>query len=367
MKRITFISSILFSLLIGCEDIYNPDIELREGVLVVDARIVTGEDDNIIKVYKSLGFNEKGSGYPEVVGAKVCLIDEEENQHDLWEIANGSFLLNFELESNRRYKLKVEYQDDVYESAFEAVPALPVLDTVYGFAEDKILQIGGTNNVNDFLERPGVMLYTDIANDTIDRYFRFKARKTYQYVFYIPDPLFGELVVFGWGTFTSLEGGFNVAAPAGYSTSKSISKHPLYFMEKEIGGGRELEHWGRTGFGETFLGWILHLDQYSISKNTYSFYKDLNRQLEAEGRLFDPLYVQARNNLTCTTKPDKLILGNFEISAYKEYRFYVRFISEEDGYQVKPIPYFYDIPPEGRTVEEQPDFWETPSKKYPNE
>lgn len=367
MRRIAFLSSVLLLFLIGCEDIYNPDIELREGLLVVDARIVKGDDENIIKVYKSLGFNEKGSGYPEVAGAKVFLIDGEENKNELLEIANGSFLLNFELNDSQRYKLRIEYQDDVYESEFEAVPDIPVLDSVYGFAENKILQIGGVNSVNDFLERPGLMLYTDITNDSIGRYFRFFARKTYQYVFYIPDPLFGELVVFGWGTFTSTEGGFNVAAPAEYSASLNISKHPLYFMEKEIGGGRELEHLGRSGYGETFIGWILHLHQYAISKNAYDFYKDLNRQLEAEGRLFDPLYVQARNNLKCITTPEKLILGNFEISAHKEYRFYTRFISDEDGYQIKPIPYFYDIPLEGKSVEVQPDFWETPSKIYPDE
>jgi len=347
--------SILFIFLLGCEDIYNADIELREGMLVVDARIVDGGNDNIVKVYKSLGFNEKGTGYPNVAGAKVFLIDEEDKHNKLLEISDGSFLLNFQLDETKQYKLKIEYEGDIFESEFERVPKIPLMDSIYGFAENKILQRGAGSDIT-FLERPGVMLYTDIDNDERKRYYRFSARKTFQYVYYIPHPLFGELAVFAWSTVLPIES-FNIAAPAQFSASANITRHPLYFMEERTG----------IELGQSFAGWILFLHQYSISENAHKFYKDLNSQLEADGRLFDPLYVQARNNLKCVSNPDKLILGNFEIARQREYRFFIWFISDEDGYLIKPIPYFYEIPPEGESVEEQPDFWETPSKKYPNE
>lgn len=347
--------SILFVFLMGCEEVYNANIELREGVLVVDARIVDGENENIIKVYKSLGFNEAGSGYPNVTGAQVFLVDEDNNQHELPETTSGSFRLNLTLDETKQYKLKIDYEGDIYESEFEKVPERPLMDTIYGLAGNKILQRGAGADIT-FIERPGVMLYTDIDNDLRKRYYRFSARKTFQYVYYIPNPVLGDLTVFAWSTVLPIES-FNIAAPAKYSATVDITKHPLYFLEERTG----------IELGQSFAGWILFLHQYSISENAHNFYVDLNNQLEAEGRLFDPLYVQARNNLKCVTNPDNLVLGNFEIARHREYRFFIWFLSDEDGYLIKPIPYFYEIPPEGESIEEQPDFWETPSKKYPNE
>jgi hypothetical protein len=89
--------------------------------------------------------------------------------------------------------------------------------------------------------------------------------------------------------------------------------------------------------------------------------------LGSDGKLFDPIYVQARSNLKCTGDSKQLILGNFEISAYKEHRFFVKYISEKEGYLIKPIPYFYQIPQFGEQLSNKPDFWEYPNKQYPNE
>ena len=365
MKRVIYIAGVLIVLFSACEDIYNPEIEQQDPVLVVDARIIHGQNDNFIRIYNSLGFNEAGNGYPEAKGATATLVDDENIEYSLPERTSGYFYLNFLLDDSKKYKLKVVYNGETYESDFESIPDVPEMDSVYGFAETKILQQGGVTDVNDFLERPGVMLYTDINNQN-KKFYRFSARKTFQYVYYIPDPMFGELAIYAWKTIFPVEA-VNIAAPARYSASAEIKKHPLYFMEQRLGHGSELEFMGREGFRETFMGWILFLHQYSISENAYNFYKDVNSQLQAEGRLFDPLYVQARNNLKCVTNKEKLVLGNFEISAQREYRFYVRFVSNEEGYLIKPIPYFYNIPLEGESVQEFPDFWEYPSKKYPNE
>jgi hypothetical protein len=150
---------------------------------------------------------------------------------------------------------------------------------------------------------------------------------------------------------------YNIAAPPEYSVSTDVLKHPLYFMELKA----------TRDTGQFFGGWILILYQHALSKNAYSYYKDLNSQLIAEGRLFDPVYVQARNNLRCTSNPNLLILGNFEISTVGETRYFVRFLSEKEGYIVKPIPYFYQIPESGEQLDLMPDFWENKSKSYPNE
>jgi len=53
-----------------------------------------------------------------------------------------------------------------------------------------------------------------------------------------------------------------------------------------------------------------------------------------------------------------VILGNFEISTVTEHRYFVKYISEKHGYELRPIANRYEIPLEGETIDEYPDFWE---------
>lgn len=343
----------------ACEDVYTPDIQNQENVIVADARIVVGGANNFVRLYKSIGFNDTDSNFPAISDAKVTLIDSNDNEFQILEESNGNYPVLFPLNPDLEYKLKIDYKQNNYESTFEPVPKVPGIDTLYGYPETKLVQEGGVNDVADFRENVGVQLYVDMENEKELPYYRFSAQKILQNTYPVEVMMMGDVMIvtmFTWNTFLPQES-FNLASPPDYSSSKSILKHPLYFMEqKAVLDG-----------GNSFNGWILILQQYGISKSAHSYYHDLNNQLNAEGRLFDPLYVQARSNLKCTNNPKQIILGNFEISSVKEYRYFVRFVSEEKGYLIKPIPYFYEIPHEGEQLSSPPEFWEYDTKTYPNE
>ncbi len=350
---------LLFFAFTACEEIYTPNIETGESVIVADARIVAGKTDNLIRLYESRGFNEESYNYPEVSGAEVSIIDSKGNEFMLSETQQGVYLANVYLYPSLQYKLKIVYKGNTFESSFEPVPQMPELDTIYGIAENKIIKQSGNNDVTDIREVPGVQLYTDILNEKELPYYRFTARKIFQYTYPVEIPFFGEILIepmYAWFS-TYPNDIFNIAAPAEYSTSTNIVKHPLFFIEQKLS----------VRLDQTFAGWIIILNQFGLSESGYNYYNDLNKQLGSEGRLFDPLYVQARSNLICTNNTKQLILGNFEISNYKEYRFFVNFISEEKGYLIKPIPYFYEIPVLGEQLSYPPEFWESSSKSYPNE
>jgi len=359
LKRIITYCVFLISLCTGCEEIYTPEIDTVENVLVADARIINGKSDNVILINESLGFDETEIGNPAVTGSEVTLIDSNGSEHSLPEVENGKFLVDFSLDPELDYKLKVEYQGDIFESSFESVPKAPVLDTVYGVPDTKVIEIAGENDVNDFREIEGVRLYADITSEKEMPFYRFTAKWVMQYTYIVMVPVPGELIpetMFAWKTFYPQET-FNIASPPEYSNSTDIIRHPLFFLSRK----------GNVSSEQTFSGWILIMYQHGLQESTHGYYKDLNNQLESEGRLFDPLYVQARSNLRCVNNEEQLILGNFEISNAKEYRYYVRFVSDEEGYYLKSIPYFYDIPAEGEQLYEPPDFWEYPGKKYPDE
>ena len=347
-KRIIYGLCIIWAI-IGCEDIYTPDIEEVDEAIVADARIVNGQAENFIHLYKSLGFNEKGYNYPDITGATITLIDSEGTEYPLPEMGEGISLVDFNLNPQLDYKLRIEYLDDTFESTFEPVPQIPGLDTVYGYPETVVVETGGENNVNDYREKSGFQLYTDITLENELPYYRFTARKVLEYV-YIENygsEVLPEIYHFKWKSYFP-QGSFNIAAPPEYSASSDIIKHPLFFIDQSV-------YLEQDNF---FAGWIIIIYQYGLSKSAYNYYRDLNKQLESEGYIFDPLYVQARNNLRCTNNQEELILGNFEISTVTEHRYFVKYISEKHGYELRPVTNRSEIPLEGETIDEYPEFWE---------
>lgn len=345
MKRLITYCMVFVALLIACEDVYIADIDDVGNVMVVDARIVAGGSSNIIKLTQSESFNVDNTTYPAISDASVTLADNAGNLYNLPETEEGSFYVNFQLEQEREYKIIINHDGNVFESEFEKVPPIPELDTVYGIPETNAVEVAGTNDVNDIRMVEGVQLYADISTNSEIPNYRFTSLRVMQFTWHeVTD--FYEIMHYYWQTYP-VSGIYNIAAPPEYSSSKDIVKHPLYFYPRSVYIEPE----------QYLAGWIMVLYQHALSESAYNYYKDLNAQLDADGRIFDPLYVQARSNLKCTTSSDKIILGNFEISNKVEHRYFIRYMSEELGYRVEKVLDRSPIPWMGETLDIPPDFW----------
>ena len=330
----------------GCEDVYYPAIDKIDNVIVVDARIAKGGTNNYIILTESQGFNDDNAKYLPVSGGKVSLLDNLGSEYPLEERESGKFYVPVDLESDREYKLKIEYGGNTFESAFESVPPAPSLDSVYGVPEVRVLEVAGDNDADAFRELNGVQIYADMRSTPQMPYYRFTAEKVMEYVWNEANDMF-NIMHYYWKKSTA-GGIYNIAAPPEYSNSEEIIKHPLYFFLKTV--KLEEDHY--------LLGWIMVLHQHAISESSYNYYKDLNAQLDAEGRIFDPVYVQARSNLKCVNDPEEIILGNFEITNITEHRYFIRFISEEKGYEVRKVDDRSPIPWNGHVIDEPPPFWQ---------
>ncbi|MDX8338818.1 DUF4249 domain-containing protein [Draconibacterium sp. IB214405] len=352
MKHLITYGFLLFILLTGCEDIYRPDIDEVDNVLVADARISADNDLNYVYLYESVGYYENASSGPAVTDATVSLIDNDGFEYQLPHYSHGQYVLNLDINPDKQYHLKIEYNGDVYESEYEQVPQKPSMDTVYGEEETLVQLEGGENDVDNVKEVKGVRLYTDISSNEEMPYYRFTTHYILQYSYSVP----GEGLIpmpdyyYGWKHVYPQSESFNIASPPEYSASKAIKKHPLFFVQNSR----------KDSVGHIFEGWIVILYQHAITENAYGYYDDLNKQLAGEGKIFDPLYVQARSNMECTTNSDQIILGNFEISSSNETRYYVRYISEKNGFILRPIEEFYEIPPSGEMKNIIPEFWQYP-------
>ncbi|WP_319501126.1 DUF4249 domain-containing protein [uncultured Draconibacterium sp.] len=353
MKRIITYSFLLCILLAGCEDVYRPDIDVVDNVLVADARIAADQPVNYIHLYESVAYYDNVGTGPAVTNANVRLVDNNGSELELPHYSGGRYRLNKILDPNLQYKLKIEYLGEEYESSFEEVPQKPSIDSVYGFEEVEIRQESGDNDVDNVDRFEGVRLYADITPNNENPYCRFTTRFVlqYNYIVEVPGP-FGSTMpetMYGWKS-SYPQGTFNIASPPEYSATKEIKKHPLYFLKNRV----------KYKDDHIFSGWIVILYQHGITKSAYNYYDDLNKQLDSEGKIFDPLYVQARSNIKCITDSKQKILGNFEISANTETRYFLRYISETSGFILREIEERYDIPLSGEQMSIAPDFWQYP-------
>ena len=346
MKRLFIYCFVIATLVSGCEDVYVPDIDDVSDAIVVDARIVNGRSDNYIRLTKSQGFNDGFKSYPAAIGGNVFLIDDEGKEAELQEFADGEFYVPSNLDFDREYKIRIEYGSNTFESEFEKVPPVPTLDSVYGIPEVKVLEVTGANDADDFKEIQGVQMYADMKSTPDIPNYRFTSEKVLEFLWNEPQELLPDIVHYYWKKSTA-GGIFNIAASPEYSSSKDIVKHPLYFFKKSVAMEGD----------SIMIGWIMVLYQHAISESSYKYYKDLNAQLDSEGRIFDPVYVQARSNIKCISDSKEVVLGNFEISNVVEYRYFIRFISEKAGYEVREVSDRSPIPWNGETIDIPPPFW----------
>ncbi len=349
MKRIFTYCLVLSTLLFGCVDIYNPEVDETENIIVVEARIAANAAENYVYLRQSVGFNDEEK-FPVVKGGRVKIFDDLNTEYDLRETEDGTFKVNFKIKDDREYKIRVYSGSDVFESEFVSVPECPQIDSVYG--SDEIRVVSSTSDGSE--KEIGMQTYCDINNLLDSPYYRFAARKVLLYTYY--EQIGYDIVThYNWKSLYPSK--YNIATIPDYSSAESIIKHPLFFLSRSI----ELEE------SERLYGWILIIKQHAIPVSIYEYYKDLSSQLGSDGKLFDPMYVEAKNNLYGVGYTDKKVLGIFEISKMKEYRFFVKYLSQDLGYLLKPIPYFYDISESGSQIHTFPDFWESADKVYPNE
>lgn len=341
---------ILFMLFTGCESVYEPELDEVESLLVVDARLVYGEPPYQIILQKSAGFNESDSFEP-YTNALVQLLDSKENGYLTTQTQPGVYELNEPLDLTERYRLHIIAGGETFTSGFEPVPPVPVITSFYSGEAEKWTQPGGETDVEDFRKKLGHQVYIDINNNNTYRYFLFDARKIMQYQFpfdTVMDGVLTQQYKFGWKSIYP-DDIFNIAGPNDYASELNIIKHPVEFFPYQS---------GRTIPGETEVGWIYIMHQYSISQAAWKFYNDLNNQLGADGKIFDPMYVQARSNLKCISDPKKVVLGNFEISRHQEHRFFIRLDPRTGIHTLRRITIYQDIPESGIRSLYPPWFWQ---------
>jgi len=339
-------------ILTSCEEYYNPAIDVVPAILVVDAQISNDSQHSYVKLSITSDFyNRTPTDW--VTGANVKLIEGGNHIIQGYEQTTGYFTFAELPVTGNRYYIRITYNGDIYESNSVTMPPLPAIDSLY--TKPALIQ-GYQLNINGapfLVETPGREICIDAPITNALQYYRFSDRAILQWV-YNPPSSHGPPppTWFGWKSIHD-NGLFNLAGPKNFRISAKVRQHPLISLGYD---GRAYLY-----SDEIPAGWILIIDQYGITKESYDFHVKMNQQFSAEGNLFDPVQTQIYGNIHCVTDSEKLVLGFFDLNSYRQHRYFLILGNGPDNQVVqRQVDRYLEIPEDGYYQDgTRPDFWET--------
>ena len=333
------IISLLYCIFFSCEEIYNPTLDNVTKVLVVESLITDEAKPHIVYLSMAAPFNSSEK-FPET-GAKVFVTDNKGATFIFDETSPGTYQANhifFKPEVGNKYVLTVETNNH----------------KVYKSSEQELLSKGSSTDISN--SRKVIERYKFISGEfkltklegaefiaplnlqtESNPYFRYSNTILVEYTELSPPP--NESWNYCWKKYNPNEY-FNINNFK-YNNS-GLYQHDLGFFPLDTTFyGVVLEThiaFSKITYTHRYLyTFIVSIKQYHINEDIYEIYKNINKQLEAEQHIFDPISTQINGNIKCITDPKEKVFGLFEVSSVNESTYKLNYGQTSTVYDSKKI------------------------------
>jgi hypothetical protein len=313
IKYIAFISVIL--LLSACIKRFEPQIDSsEENKYVVSGRITDIEGWQNVEVSLSSAVGDPK--YIPVSACQVNILDDKGNTFPLEEYNPGFYRVwigqEFLVHGNS-YKVTVSTPDgEKLESAFDAMPTGPQMDSVYYVLEDVALPNSGlTTRVMQF--------YVDLdAKGDYSQYYKWEIVETYEYhadrpaeYYYdgthhkIDPPDYSNKVCYMTGLVQQI---YTVSTMSLYQNT--YKKFPLHNIDG---------HTQRLGILYSML-----VSQFALSEKAYNYWEQLRINSNEQGGLYEKQPLAIKGNMLNVSHSDRDVLGFFYAASESARRYFYK-------------------------------------------
>ncbi|AFK02775.1 hypothetical protein Emtol_1630 [Emticicia oligotrophica DSM 17448] len=323
MKKITFFL-LLCSLFFSCET----EITDFKTQNLSNAYVVYGELTNLVGPY-SVRINRTSSYSPyditafqgdAVKKAQVQILDDLGNATPLSEIRDGLYQTpaQFVAVIGKKYQLKIKTNDGIeIESSLETLKApTPLNDFSYKFIDaEKVenMRFDVSASIKDSKEN--------------EDYYFIKRQDFIQFLTTCPEPP-------------------PPPAPVPPCFSKCwrapLNTQPILINDFLVNGKNLPITLGSVDVKD-FPDWIIQLDVYSISKETYNYWKRQEDQRVIGGGLFDKIPAQIVGNLKCTNRTGQEVLGIFQVGGVVKQRLKVDRLGALSSENLQKVQFYADF------------------------
>ncbi len=364
-KYLQFVLCITSIIYTGCKQAYFPKLDEAQKMLVVDGLLT--DESNIITVRLSNAVPFRDQAFLPEQKAILIVSDDLGRVFDFEETESGVYeSKSFQYEYGRTYSLFIKTSKNKYYRSYpQTLFPKSELDSVRDVITTETLQT--TKNGKLILRTlPGLEFSVLLKNSsTSSPYFRFsntvlveyREKQTYDF----PADTLPELFDC-WRKYFPNQS-FNLSEPV---NSLSEHRHTLSFCPNDTSYFSivyEYHHrdypLSSITYNRYLYQYVFTVKKYHINKDVHQYYKDINDQLEANNRIFDPVSFQVRGNITCDNDPEEPVLGIFEVAStsIRSYTF-IDFHLDPSGRFKEIEPFDMDkIPYEGKWYNHYPPFW----------
>jgi hypothetical protein len=276
------------------------------GALVVEALIRNGNQQMDVRLSRTIPLDAYNSK-PES-NANVWIIDQKGLEIPLHETKSGVY----EFPESAKFQIGDSYQiqiqtnkGDQYLSDFVELRATPPIDSVTWQYEEKPLY--GLKGLQVYLNAH------DETNKT--KYYRWHYTETWLY--HTP---YKARIYWEDNQLKKLTENLNTCWKITESTSIQLGNTTL--LDKDIIYNYPLLYIDNTS-NRLREKYSLNVQQYSLSEESYQYWKELNKFTEEMGTLFDPLPYAPKGNIRNMDDEDEVVIGFFDACQVQEKRIFI--------------------------------------------
>jgi len=287
-------------LLQGCREVYFPEIDKYDNILVVDGLITDREGPHMVRLSRSFAFDES---FPDPVpGAVVILFDEELNEYLFVEQEPGIYHSDQGLKGKvgNSYMLFISTTDgEEYESEWVELLSAPEIDSVtFEYIERE------SSDPDDPIQGIQVNINT---HDPLDqtRYYRWEWSETWEII----TPIRSSLYPDEQRCWKSNSSSIIAIGTSEHLTKDILDDFPLYYISADNNRLR--------------IKYSTEIYQYSLSRDAYSYWKNLQDINQNTGSLFDPTPAMVTGNMYNLNEEGSPVLGIFQASGVNTERIFI--------------------------------------------
>ena len=315
---------ILTLLIIGlvnqnCKEVYQPKAtQTNPNLLVVDGIVVSGNDSSIITLSRTRTITDESPSVKEL-GAQVSVLSVSGVEYPFTEEGNGRYAVGqLLLDTTQQYQMKIITGDgNEYRSEFGKVYTSPPIDSVY-WTQDS------SSNVRIYLNTH------DPANNT--HYYRWDYTESWEYHSYF----FSALEYYPNGVIDFRPSSDQVFRCYQSQSSSSIEVVSTKQLSSDLVNKYEVTT-GPVGAEKISVLSSDLVRQYALPVEAYNFWKNLKKNTEQLGSLFDLQPFTELGNIKCVNNPDIKCIGFISFTTLQEKRI---FISKNEIIKWNYDPYY---------------------------
>lgn len=350
----------------GCKEEYFPEIDQADQLLVVDGLL--SDEMNVIKVNLSNAAPFRDHAYLPETGATVIVSNDAGGKFPLSEKAPGYYeSKTFNFEYGRAYTLVIRTKKNkYYKSTPQTLFPKSDMEDIASTIKSNTLQ---TSIDGELVSKTFQGLeFSSILKTSSDgsSYFRFSNTIIVEYTEKIKYARNDSVTenFYCWKKYFPNE--FLNLNQKGYNNLEE-HLHNLAFCPIDSNyfsmGAEEI--W--QGFPpalvwtyyRNFYYFVITVKKYRINEDVHKYYKNVNSQLEAKNRIFDPISFQVKGNMSCDNDPEEAVLGVFEVSSasFRTYSF-SDFLPDKSIIYKEEVPLDMDnLSDSGKVYNNCPPFW----------